>query len=266
MKETMWRLPALLLLTVMVVGLATTAMATGQAVRYFAGIYPVELPEGGGIATLELRMYEDTMYCKACRSCCNEDDWKYIEVAFMAEKSAGITFVGDTLWSVRLDDEHRAETRFQVELQPHDTSMLRMLIRNETGRGAFAIAWFVTTPDTTEFWHHRPGPTLADRLNRKPDTTLYRAWINLSDTVRRRVFLEQFEERDSRFGTPVPVGDSGIYHFLGTRHGIEHLMRERWDAGFIDTPPPLPKYKTKSTLVVDTLEGDPPVKNPNLCR
>jgi len=254
----------LLLLLAVVVGLSigTSAQASRQSVRYYAGIFPVELPKGGGLATLELRMYEDTTYCTWCRNCCTEEDWREIQVCFVAEKSEKVSFIGDTLWTVYLDDDHRCSTQFQVELLPDDTCYLRMTIRNQTGRGAFSNAYFVTTPDTTEIWYSYPGPRLADRLNRKPDTTLYRAWIDLSDPRRRQVFFEEFEAVEQKYGTPVPVGDSGIYHFRATRDDIRHLIRERWNAGYIDTPPPLPEYKGGNILVVDTLEGRPPVKNP----
>ena len=266
-QHTMKRSLLLLLLAAVIVGLVVAGIATsvvggGQPTRYYAGIFPVELPEGGGLATLELRMYEDTTYCSKCNNCCNEEDWRYIEVAFAEEKSRNVRFVGDTLWSIQLDDEHRAETQFNVELQSNDTCYVRMIIRNQTGRGTFAHAYIVTAPDTTEFWHYPPGPRLSDRLNRKPDTTLYRAWIDLSDPRRRQVFFEEFEAVEQKYGTPVPVGDSGIYHFRATRDDIRSLIRERWRAGYIDTPPPLPEYKGGNILVVDTLEGRPPVKNP----
>jgi len=266
-QHTMRRSLLLLLLAVVIVGLVVAGIATsvvggGQPTRYYAGIFPVELPEGGGLATLELRMYEDTTYCSKCNNCCNEEDWRYIEVAFAEEKSRNVRFVGDTLWSIQLDDEHRAETQFNVELQSNDTCYVRMIIRNQTGRGTFAHAYIVTAPDTTEFWHYPPGPRLSDRLNRKPDTTLYRAWIDLSDPRRRQVFLEGFSEIEHKYGKPVPVGDSGIYHFSTSRGAVERLIRERWRAGYIDTPPPMPDLPAGCSVKVETGPRRPPVKNP----
>jgi hypothetical protein len=259
----MWRLPALLLLAVMIVGAYSNTYAVSDlGERYLAQILPVSLPKDGGIATIQFRFWEDSAYCQRCEECCDEAESRYFQVEIPDKHTTSATVLRDDPWLIGLDADGSHEELISVKLTPNDTSMVYLRITYDDHPCNGALAWFVTRPDTTEFWYHPPGQTLADRLNRKPDTTLYRAWINLSDTVRRRVFLERFEEVEHKYGAPVPVGDTGIYHFLTPRGGVEHLLGERWKAGYIDTPPPMPDQPRGCSVKVETGPRRPPVKNP----
>jgi len=261
-QHTMKRSLLLLLLAVVVVFAGTQAHSTLPLHRYYAGLYPVSLPKNGGVAVMELRIWEDSLSYQTFGNCCDGESWREIRVMVQDDLTYNATLLRDTPWVIQLDDDHSYKELLEIELSPNDTCRMRLIMHNVKGGRFGTTVFWVTRPDTTEIWYSYPGPRLADRLNRKPDTTLYRAWIDLSDPRRRQVFFEEFEAVEQKYGTPVPVGDSGIYHFRATRDDIRSLIRERWRAGYIDTPPPMPDLPAGCSVKVETGPRRPPVQNP----
>ncbi len=196
MKSSLNSLEALFVLAVTIgVGLQTEAINVPPHTAEYS-FKPVAMPKGPGPVELELAVlakYSDDIFLK--------DDGKYTELEIRITEVFNLEFLGDTVWTVKVDSGVWYKTILKVTIPPNDTSGMRISIK--CGRGPNDDAcYFVTKSDTVEVYKGHPGSyrqsesqveenhIKRDTLTQEQLNKKYTIWLNLQKRSELKIAKE----------------------------------------------------------------------------
>jgi len=178
MKQTMWRLPAVLLLVVMVVLTANSvAHGWGEPPAKVGIFEPVKRPVEPGPVDVLFRFAPPEGY---------EGDSVFHVTATARE--AGV-YTGRKKWTITASPDQPHEEVLTVIVAPDTISALTLNVMGKDYHW-FPSAYFIERGDSIEFWNSYPlGPQPPADRTQQPDDTL-EIRFSLRDTTQLRQVLE----------------------------------------------------------------------------
>ena len=224
----MKRLVLILIIVAGIQGAVTSSFATeGEISTVHFTLEPAVHPDSAGPVDMNFSFWIDDDIC-ANRNWCDD-------IMVEVETTDGLIYHGQNPFVAHTDpsEHHSFATVLPITLSPNDTSCMRVILMFDQVE-VRTLRYFVTKPDTVEFWKGPPRRDYWDWPKQEPDTNKYLIRIDLRSKQRYDYIMEH---KDS-IVTLEPTSDSGFYLIRVTRDDFNTLRMEGFNCKYLEQPPP----------------------------